>query len=125
MNVKDTFPNEKRSMPEKTPHLNDPSISNGVITAIVVGIILLIVLSHVGFPQTYIRFFPKFDGFTGTQHFHGMMMMGWLLMLLVQPILILKGKTKLHRRIGRLSYVLAPLLLLSIYLFIQSRYEVT
>ena len=53
-----------------------------------------------------------------------MMMMGWLLMLLVQPILILKGKTKLHRRIGTLSYVLAPMVLLSIYLVIQARYDV-
>ena len=53
-----------------------------------------------------------------------MVMMGWLLILLVQPILILKGKTKLHWRIGTLSYVLAPMVLLSIYLVIKSRYDV-
>jgi len=62
---------------------------------------------HIGFSKSYIRFFPQFDGFNAAQHFHGMVMIGWLLMLLVQPILILKGKTKLHRRIGTLSYVLA------------------
>jgi hypothetical protein len=81
-------------------------------------------LLHIGFSKTYIRFFPTFEGFKAAQHFHGMMMISWLLMLLVQPILILKGKTKLHRRVGTLSYVLAPLVLLSIYLVIRSRYHV-
>jgi hypothetical protein len=124
MNVKDLFSNEKMEVPEKTRRLNDPSISPNVIRGIIVGIILLIVLVHIGFFKTYIRFFPDFDGFIAAQHFHGMMMMSWLLMLLVQPILILKGRTKLHRRVGALSYVLAPLVLLSMYLVIQSRYDI-
>jgi len=124
MKAKDLSSKEKKGVPENTPRLNDPSISPKVIRGIIVGIILLIILVHIGFSKTYIQFFPKFDGFKAAQHFHGMMMMGWLLMLLVQPILILKGKTKLHRRIGTLSYVLAPLVLLSIYLVIQSRYDV-
>lgn len=124
MKVNDLFSKEKGSGPENTPHLNDPFISPKVVRGMIVGIILLIVLVHIGFAKTYIRFFPEFDGFKAAQHFHGMMMMGWLLMLLVQPVLILTGKTKLHRRIGSLSYVLAPLVLLSIYLVIQSRYDV-
>ena len=124
MKANDLFAKEKRGVRENAPHLIDPSITPGVIRGIIVGIILLIILVHIGFSKTYIQFFPKFDGFKAAQHFHGMMMMGWLLMLLVQPILILKGKTKLHRRIGTLSYVLAPLVLLSMYLVIQSRYDV-
>jgi len=115
---------KERGVPVNPRHLNDPPISPEGIRGIIGGIILLIVLAHIGFSKTYIQFFPKFDGFKAAQHFHGMMMMGWLVMLLVQPILILKGKTKLHRRIGALSYVLAPLVLLSIYLVIQSRYDV-
>ena len=64
---------------------------------------------QIGFFKTYIQHFPKFEEYTaghgGTKyniimHFHGMMMMGWVWMLLLQPILILKGKIKLHRRIG-------------------------
>lgn len=124
MKANDLFPKEKKGLPEKTHQLSDTPISSDVTRGIIVGIILLIVLVHVGFSKTYIQFFPKFDGFKAAQHFHGMMMMGWLLMLLVQPILILKGKTRLHRRIGTLSYVLAPMVLLSIYLVIQSRYDV-
>lgn len=124
MKANDLFSKEKRGGPENAPRLNDPVISPELIRRIIVAIILLIVLVHIGFFKSYIQFFPEFDGFKAAQHFHGMMMMGWLLMLLVQPILILKGKTKLHRRIGTLSYVLAPLVLLSMYLVIRSRYDV-
>jgi hypothetical protein len=124
MTPDDFFLKEKSSVPETNSILNDTSISPGVIKWILVCIILLIVLVHIGFFKTYIQFFPGFDGFKTAQHFHGMMMMGWLLMLLVQPVLILKGQIKLHRRIGTLSYILAPLLVLSIYLVIQTRYDI-
>ncbi len=111
--------------------INKPSsITGGInrshVIRIIIGILLLLMLAHIGFYKTYISHFPGFedyvrpDGrqfhFTWVMHFHGMMMIGWLLMLLVQPILILKGKVKLHRLVGRLSYVLAPLVLLTMYL---------
>ncbi|MFC0774055.1 hypothetical protein [Terrimonas alba] len=105
-------------------------ISRGAIVRIMIGIILLLVLAHVGFYKTYIRHFPGFADyttrtgrnfhFTWVIHFHGMMMIGWLLMLLLQPFLILKGKIKLHRLAGRLSYVLVPLILFSMYLVTSS-----
>jgi hypothetical protein len=110
---------------------NGRLVSRRAIICIIAGILLLLMLVHIGFYKTYIRHFPKFEDVkleTGTrhfgfiQHFHGMMMMGWILMLLVQPILILKGKIKLHRLTGRLSYVLAPLVMLAIYLANQSAY---
>lgn len=97
-------------------------VSHGYLRGTVAGVILVIVMVHIGFSKTYIQFFPKFDGFKASQHFHGIMMMSWLLMLLIQPILILNGKTKLHRQVGGLSYVLAPMILLSMFLVIQSRY---
>ena len=113
-----------------TTHYTSPLISHSFTGGMIIGIVLLIILAHIGFYKTYISHFPKFEDyinprrglihFTSIIHFHGMMMMGWLLMLLVQPILILKGKMKLHRLAGRLSYVLAPLVLLSMYLVTYS-----
>lgn len=102
------------------------SISTAVVNRIIIGIILLIVLIEVGFYHTYIKHFPQFkdyiaDGnykmhFNGIMHFHGIIMMGWVFMLLLQPILILKGKIQWHRQVGALSYVLAPLVVLAMYL---------
>ena len=107
-------------------------ISKAAINRVIIGIILLILLVEVGFFKTYIRHFPLFkdyvvDGsytmhFNWIMHFHGIIMMGWVLMLLVQPILILKGKIKWHRWVGALSYVLAPLVVLALYLANRDNY---
>lgn len=80
-------------------------------------IILLIVLW--GFHRTYTVFFPSFEGFLFVQHFHGFMMLLWLFMLIVQPLLIARKKVHLHRLVGSASYVIAPLIMLSIFLVSQ------
>lgn len=123
---------EETEKPKVVADPNERSLSSAVINRIIIGIILLIVVIQIGFFKTYIQHFPKFEEYTaghgGTEyniimHFHGMMMMGWVWMLLLQPILIFKGKIKLHRRIGSLSYVLAPLVLLSLYLANWDQYH--
>jgi hypothetical protein len=126
MKLTDIFSGQKKELTSSTQISNTRFISPAVIIRMIIGIILLIVLAHVGFYKTYIRHFPSFedyitpDGrqvhFSTIMHFHGMMMIGWLLMLLVQPILILKGKVKLHRMVGKLSYISAPLVVLTMYL---------
>jgi hypothetical protein len=126
MKLTDHFSKQKKEIADVTQVSNTGVTSPSSIICIVIGIILLIVLANVGFYKTYFSHFPGFedyvrpDGrqlhFTWIMHFHGMMMIGWLLMLLVQPLLILKGKVELHRLVGRLSYVLAPLVLLTMYL---------
>jgi hypothetical protein len=79
-------------------------------------IILLMLLTLVGFYPTYISKFPAFENVTNVHHFHGAMMMAWYSLLLTQPFLIGYKKYKLHRTLGKVSYVIAPLLLYSIYL---------
>lgn len=126
METGNAFEKEKTGMSKIGSLQNEQLISRGAIIRTIIGIFLLIILANIGFHKTYISHFPGFkdyvrpDGrsihFTWVMHFHGMMMIGWLLMLLVQPFLILKGKIKLHRLVGRLSYVLAPLVLLTMYL---------
>ncbi|TBH74720.1 hypothetical protein [Aquirufa nivalisilvae] len=50
-------------------------------------------------------------------HFHGITLILWCLMLIVQPWLIRLKKVAIHKKIGIVSYVLVPLLLFStIYL---------
>lgn len=70
----------------------------------------------IGFHQTYIVFFPSFKGFHWQHHFHGAMMMSWVLMLITQPFLIRFKKNNIHRKLGKLGYILAPLVCYSIFL---------
>lgn len=67
-----------------------------------------------GFHNTYTVFVPTFTGFIWMQHFHGAMLMIWLILLIIQPFLIKYKKYKWHRALGKLGYAVAPLVVFSI-----------
>lgn len=56
-------------------------------------------------------------------HLHGIAMLLWGVMLIAQPWLIRIGRWKLHRKLGKASYVLAPLVVVSTLLL--ARYRLT
>ena len=77
-------------------------------------LLLLIPLTFAGFYKTYFVQFPDFeDNIDLYVHLHAFIASIWILMLIAQPILIKNRKFKLHRTIGRLSYIVFPLLILS------------
>jgi hypothetical protein len=99
---------------------NTHSIPYGRISLFFVFILALLTW---GFYKTYLIFFPSFTGFNNVQHFHGAMMMTWMAFLIIQPLLIRSGKTNIHRLIGKFSYVIAPLLVVSIFLVSRMVYQ--
>ena len=56
---------------------------------------------------------------TNITHFHAIMLVLWLLMLIVQPILIVKKKFEWHRLLGKASYVVVGLMFISLLLIIN------
>jgi len=76
-----------------------------------------------GFFRTYLIFFPSFTGFKAVQHFHGAMMISWMALLIVQPLLIKAGKLSIHRLLGRLSFIIAPLVVVSMFLITKFGYN--
>jgi hypothetical protein len=87
--------------------------------SIIVGMVLLFILLQIGFHPTYIQYFPAFEKFTWLHHVHGALMASWIILLVVQPILIQKEKYKTHRFLGKLSYFIAPLMILSMLLVLR------
>lgn len=63
----------------------------------------------VGFWLTY--FTKIFEQENYRMHTHGITLILWCLMLIVQPYLIKTKRTKLHRLVGKFSYILVPLLI--------------
>jgi hypothetical protein len=84
---------------------------------------IVILNVFVGFYFTYFKLFPSFVGISNVHHFHGLLNLLWLTMLVVQPYLIYKKKWELHRKVGRLSYALMPMLLLSIIMVLRVAYH--
>jgi RsiW-degrading membrane proteinase PrsW (M82 family) len=75
-----------------------------------------------GFYQTYTSQFPNFVNKTATIHLHGIFLMLWMVLLIVQPLLISTGRAKLHRTIGKISYVLGPCIIISMFLVGRGSY---
>lgn len=73
--------------------------------------LLLIPLTFFGFYKSYFGLIPEFNETTDTvTHLHAFVSSLWIGTLIVQPFLISNKKFKTHRAIGKLSYILFPLL---------------
>lgn len=75
--------------------------------------LLLIPLIFAGFYKSYFQSFPFAKNIHVFEHLHAFIASVWVLMLIVQPFLILNNKRALHRRVGKLSYIVFPLLIVS------------
>ena len=76
--------------------------------------LILIPLIFAGFYKTYIKQIPNFsENINSYIHLHAFIATIWISMLIAQPFFILNKKFALHRTIGKLSYVVFPLLILS------------
>lgn len=78
----------------------------------VVATLALAVIAFAGFFPTYFGRFPRFAGTTTAIHFHAVTLVLWIGLALVQAVLVRRGRTDLHRRVGKLAYVLIPFMIL-------------
>jgi len=79
-------------------------------------------LAVAGFwPSYFSKFFDGSADFNFYFHFHAVLAILWIVMLIVQPMLIRGKRFALHRTLGKLSYVLVPLIFISIFLLAHSR----
>lgn len=83
--------------------------------------ILIAVISLAGFYRTYFSYFPDISRFPFIIHIHFLAFCCWFVLLIAQPVLIRKKKTVLHRKLGRLSYFLAPVLVITIVLLVRNK----
>jgi hypothetical protein len=79
-----------------------------------------IVLAFAGFYTTY--FTRIFEPTPAIIHIHFVLMALWLAMLIAQPFLIKYKKLPLHRLLGKLSYILVPLVLITGFILARNEY---
>ncbi len=79
----------------------------------------LLLLAVVAFWPIYVTKLPFDAEFYVNLHTAGVVL--WMIFLIVQPLLIGRGRRPLHRRIGKLSYMLVPFVIVSSLLLAHSR----
>lgn len=57
-------------------------------------------------------YFSRLGELSAAHHFHGISATLWMLLLVVQPLLYKMGKIDLHRKTGRISFLLVPLIVI-------------
>lgn len=57
-------------------------------------------------------------------HFHALFMMAWLILLILQPLLVVTGKREVHKKIGKFTWILASLIVISTVLLVIERYKI-
>jgi hypothetical protein len=82
--------------------------------------LLLLVLVFAGFYTTYFSVILQPKAFI--IHVHFTLMALWIAMLITQPFLIKYNKLAIHRMLGKTSYVLVPLVLVSAFLMVRYSY---
>lgn len=84
--------------------------------------VLLLTIIVFGFYKSYFGKFPLFTGLTSVHHTHALLLLLWFAMLIVQPVLIYQKRFALHRLLGKVSYVLVPLIVWSMLAVINVQY---
>lgn len=93
------------------------------ITILTVFFVLVVVLSLAGFFNSYIQFLPDFGKFKFAIHLHFGAFLCWFALLIIQPILIKNKKYALHRKLGKLSYFIAPIILVTILILVRNQVQ--
>ena len=83
----------------------------------------ILTITLFGFFPSYFSKFPTFEGFGWPYHFHAFIALVWIGMLITQAFLIRAKQYAIHRKVGRASYVVIPLLLLSFLLMARAQYQ--
>lgn len=82
----------------------------------------LLLLALIGFwPSYFSRFFDGTADFAFYFHFHAVIAVLWIAALIIQPVLVRKKQLAVHRLVGRGSYILVPLIYISVMLLAHSR----
>lgn len=86
---------------------------------VIIGLLaVLAIASLAGFLKTYLVFFPSFEGVSRATHFHFTMFFLWILIVLYQPYLMKSKQLSRHKSIGKLTYFLAPILVVTVWFMI-------
>lgn len=90
-------------------------------TFLILFFILVAIITIAGFWNSFIQYIPNTSSYSKVIHVHFLVFSLWLILLIVQPILIKRKLTKIHRKIGNIAYPLAFFMVFTISLVINEQ----
>lgn len=72
--------------------------------------------------RVYIKAHPVFTSIAIIRYFYVAMVLAWVTLSIIQLLLIKYQKDELHKKLGKISYILAPILLLSLFFIAKDNF---
>ena len=85
--------------------------------------LFFVVFVSLGFYYPYFSLFPGFASVTRIVHIHAIALLLWVVIIIAQPLFIAYKKYKTHRLIGKLTYFLMPIIIISSIGVLRQQYE--
>ena len=86
--------------------------------------VALFVCMFFGFYTPYFKLVPDFDpSFTLIVHIHATALILWLSLLCIQPFLIRYKKLNIHRLLGKFTYFLVPVIIITSVAVMDKQYH--
>jgi hypothetical protein len=82
----------------------------------------LVIFIALGFYYPYFSLFPTFPSVTGIVHLHTIILLLWVFTMIAQPLLIRYKKYNTHKIIGKATYVIVPLVILTCMAVMRQQY---
>lgn len=77
-----------------------------------------------GFYKPYFGAFPNFDkSITTIVHIHATALIIWVILLVVQPFLVRYKKFRIHRLLGKFTYFLVPVIVITSVAVMRKQYD--
>lgn len=99
------------------------SFTNSIFRNSAFFFVLLLLTAFWGFWLTY--FAQVIRPISAIDHLHGIAMFGWIVLLITQATLIRRARRSVHRQVGKISYVLAPWIVVSTIMLANERLNTT
>lgn len=91
---------------------------------VVYFLLILVAFVALGFYKPYFALFPDFGKPINTLvHIHALALLSWVLLLIVQLILIIKRQYAAHRLLGKFSYFLVTLIIVTSIGVMKKQYD--
>ncbi len=109
-----------------TPHLRHTFLDNSRSIDRTYFHLSTVILLLLGI--SFYSFYPHYLGVLQSPmpwyiHIHYVLMVTWMVLLFTQPLLIKQNRHDLHRKLGTVSYVIAPLIMVFAFMMIRFGYH--
>lgn len=86
--------------------------------ALIIAVVVILMITVIGFFKPYFGKLLSFETVPLVTHLHLVAFLCWFVVLIWQPVLMKQKKVEMHRKVGRFTYFLVPVLAVTVLMIV-------